>query len=867
MDSGTHHEIANLRLGPGELSFDARIGGEEKRVWFRSETAVDPYPEAALATCLMPAMGSGGGTLRMESPISPRVLRTQREFQAIQRAWSLAWPFGDPFLEEVEVVAPVRPAEVRQPVGRVAAFFSGGVDSWSTVLENPDLTDLIFVRGIDILPRLAHQEGLADRVEVQLRAAAVELGLSLHTVETNLRELSEAAGPERPLVRWEAYYGCAVTAVALFLGRAFDRVMIAGDSDYEVMDTRGANWMVDQLWSNENLEIVDDGGRFNRVERTQRIAGHPVVRKSLRVCWENPDGAYNCGRCRKCLMTMATLETVDALKRVETFPDEIDLEAVSRLELPVTVLLTLWEDVLDAAREAGKPDLERAVAAAVNRSQRLLGLPPGYRRRSLPGPPPTGRVGSADRGGLRATPETAAAIAAAGPLAVLVGSYDGSGNYGDIAQLDAALGLLHRLDSDLLVLPVVEQQYAATHERMTAELIHRPEHVLYFDGGGDPGGEDLVPVEPVPGIPLAISYLYGGGFLNPSWGARKLAMLGAVEGLLADAGKVVRIASGQQVDRGWIESLDPADAEQLRRFELWGARDGASAQTLDDLGAVGPAFNGGDDAVGILAPTATGREHARQAELEVNVHIAEHEWVTDRPDAVRDFDVGLLAELSRLAGRPLRVRPLLAYLDPRIDERPGLERFAAACAEKEIELLEPRVMRPSDSAEQIGELGTAALTVSSSYHVALTSLLAAVPAAILRDNDYYAQKAGGLLADFGLPAEFAPRSSDDPAEIAAAIAPHLLDPQVSVQTRRRLEAAAFRVRQRRVMTEARVMAAIADGAVTVAGSTSAPPPAAPDGDAERRAAETEAKLEEVLGSRSWRITAPLRRLKAPPRGR
>ena len=49
MAPGTHHEIANVRSGPGELSFDARIGDQEKRVWFRSETAVEPYAEAALA--------------------------------------------------------------------------------------------------------------------------------------------------------------------------------------------------------------------------------------------------------------------------------------------------------------------------------------------------------------------------------------------------------------------------------------------------------------------------------------------------------------------------------------------------------------------------------------------------------------------------------------------------------------------------------------------------------------------------------------------------------------------------------------------------------------------------------------------------
>jgi hypothetical protein len=862
MATGKPHEISNLQVGPGELSFDARIGDVERRVWFRSETRVEPYAEAALATCLMPAMGSGG-TLRMEEPVSPRVLRTQREFQAIQRAWSLSWPFGDPPLEEVEVVAPVRPVEVRQPTGRVAAFFSGGVDSWSTVLDNPDLTDLIFVRGADILPRLAHQDGLADRVEARLRAAAEELQLSLHTVETNLRDLFEADGPAEPLIRWEAAFGCAMVAVALFLGREFDRILITGDSDYEVQPKIGANWLVDQLWSTEELEIVDTGGRFSRAERTERIASHPLVRRTLRVCWQNPEGAYNCGCCRKCLTTMATLEAFDQLEAVETLPSELDLEALAAAEINQPAFLSIWEDLLDATRRSGKPDLEAAVSAAVQDGKRRLGLPPSHRSRSRPGPAPL-NGGPGDGPMLWAEPAVAAELATASAAAILVGSYDGSGNFGDIAQLDAALGLLGGLDSDLLVLPVVERQFAATHEAMAAELIHSPRHVLYFDAGSDPGGEDLVPLEPPPGVSLAISYLYGGGFLNPSWGARKLAMLGAVEALFCGAERVVRLASGQQVDRGWIEGLDSAEAELLRRFELWGARDGASAEALAELGAWGPSFNGGDDAVGIF--TASGDELPRKQatdSIEVNVHFAEHEWVTDRPDAARDFDVRLLAELSRLAGRPVRVRPLLAYLDPRIDERSGLERFADACAEHGIELTEPCVLRPNGIAELMSELGSASLTVSSSYHVALTSLLVGVPTAILRDNDYYAQKARGLLTDFGLPGEFAPRSSDDPVAAARAIAPHLLDPEAGGRMRQGLEAAAGRVRRRRIETEARLMTAIAQGTLAAGGSAPAPPPAVPAGsaEAERRAAEAEAKLAEVLGSSSWKITAPLRRLR------
>ncbi len=71
-------EIADLRASPGELSFEARIGGERKRIWFRTETAVTPPADAALATCLMPAMRFGGG-LTMSDPVGPRVLRGQRE--------------------------------------------------------------------------------------------------------------------------------------------------------------------------------------------------------------------------------------------------------------------------------------------------------------------------------------------------------------------------------------------------------------------------------------------------------------------------------------------------------------------------------------------------------------------------------------------------------------------------------------------------------------------------------------------------------------------------------------------------------------------------------------------------------------------
>lgn len=384
MSPGNQHEVADLRVAPGELRFEARVGGRVQEVWFRTDSPLTPSADAALPACLMPTMRTGG-TLRLEGPVSPRLLRAQREFQSIQSTWSREWWwFEDASLREVEVVAPVAPPPQSRS-GRVAAFFSGGVDSWSTVLGNPDVTDLIFVHGLDLVPGMAHQGNLGDEVEQRLREAAAELGLALHVVETNLRELSD------PLVEWEAYCASATAAVALFLAPHFERVLIASDADHETQLPIATGRMIDHLWSTEQLEIADDGGRLNREQRLRRIAGHPLVRRTLRVCWENRDGAYNCGRCRKCLLTMVSLEARGLLASMPTFP-ELDLGLLSELEIWRPLSLALWEDALDTARDAGRPDLEREVEGLVAGGRRALNRPLGRRNRRTRGPAATVRI-------------------------------------------------------------------------------------------------------------------------------------------------------------------------------------------------------------------------------------------------------------------------------------------------------------------------------------------------------------------------------------------------------------------------------------------------------------------------------------------
>ncbi|HET8954483.1 MAG TPA: polysaccharide pyruvyl transferase family protein [Solirubrobacterales bacterium] len=872
------HEIANLRTAPGELSFDARIGERTTNVWMRTASPATPSADAALAAVTMPAMRHGG-RLRMTDPVSPRLLRGQREFQAIQRIWSHDW-IGGIALEEVEVEAPTRDPEPGGATGRVAAFFSGGVDSWDTVLENPDLTDLIFVRGFDLAYAGPHTR-LADQVEERLREAAGDLGLPLHVVTTNLREMGD------PHLPWGIYYGSAGAAIAHFLAPLFDRVLMATPADYEVQGRWGTNWMVNVLMSAEGVEIADHGGHRSRIERLERLTEDPVACRSLRVCWENPDGAYNCGRCQKCLATLIALEAIGARGRVTSFPAELELgpAELARVRIGDSIVLSFWEDLLDVARRSGRGDLEAAIAPVVTTGRATLGRNRDQRQRRGPGPPPTGALQARNlfpaadpsERSLYATPETAAAVAGAGSLAFLVGGYDGSGNFGDVLMLEAALELLAPLEPYLVVLPVLERRYMDHHPELAAQMVRPPRYPVYFDpeGGGEGG---LVPIAPGPGLDSAVSYFYGGGYFNGLWGDRKLAMMRAAEALLAEAkpDRIRRIGSGLSAEPAWLATLGEDDAALLRSFELLGSRDPRTGELLSGFGsALVP--ESGDDAVGILRRLRPAEPEGAEPQV-VNLHFTEHDWVTDDPGALLDFYVELVAELKERGDRDVVAQPLIAYLDPRVDERAAADRLAVALAERGLEVRDPVVLRPAGLGHAAAKIGVGAVTVACSYHVALTSLMLGLPTLTVAHNPYYEQKSTGLIDAFDQPAGFVIGKGADARSCAELLAATALDPEAGRRLRIQLALDGRAVRQRRLMAETDVFGPIA---ATVAGLEDGAPRWAGEGaDVDRRvrgvegrtraaeeraahaelhASNLEAQIAELTSSTSWRLTRPLRR--------
>ncbi|MFZ0529715.1 MAG: hypothetical protein WAL91_04160, partial [Propionicimonas sp.] len=207
----------------------------------------------------------------------------------------------------------------------IGAFFSGGVDSWYTVIRHPEITHLIYVEGFDV--PLADMR-LRERTRSHIRRVATELGKPLIEVETNLRDLLD-----RYTLWAQESHGAALACVAIGLAPHFDRVLIPSTYPTTALRPWGSHPDLDVLWSTSGLRLVHDGVEAGRAAKVAALKDHQLALDHLRVCWVNTDSAYNCGRCEKCLRTMTNLYANGLLERCVTLPHRIDPALVAGLPL------------------------------------------------------------------------------------------------------------------------------------------------------------------------------------------------------------------------------------------------------------------------------------------------------------------------------------------------------------------------------------------------------------------------------------------------------------------------------------------------------------------------------------------------------
>lgn len=294
------------------------IGARARTIWYQfSGGAPEPNPEAFVALALLPAM-SRHIALHTAGSVCSGFSSNLGHVQEIMRAW-------DRRLVSVQITGPRRKLAARKRKKPTALFFSGGLDSFYSLVKNrEDLSHLIFVHGFDI--PLQDKELRRD-VSDSMRSVAAKVRKPLIEVETNAREFLDE------YVHWELAHGAALASVGLLLKGMFGRMLIPATHTYVELFPWGSHPVLDRLWGVKDMEIVHDGLEATRVEKARLISSSPVALQHLRVCFINSGGAYNCGRCEKCIRTMLNLAAVNALERCTTLPRQIDPEHVRSMQI------------------------------------------------------------------------------------------------------------------------------------------------------------------------------------------------------------------------------------------------------------------------------------------------------------------------------------------------------------------------------------------------------------------------------------------------------------------------------------------------------------------------------------------------------
>lgn len=473
---------------------------------------------------------------------------------------------------------------------------------------------------------------------------------------------------------------------------------------------------------------------------------------------------------------------------------------------------------------------------------------------------------------------------------ISIGSDLGYGNFGDIIQHRNSLDFVRKIKKfatvSVMVVDSIGFKGFPSWIRKTCgsdAVIFVADYPLIFN-------EDSPSLGLVGEIRnLAAVHMYGGGFLNDMWGDH---ILGLVEYFLRLSPQVKYFASGQQVTPPYQDKL----FRHIKEFkpEIFGVRDEISMQCLQKVGFE-PSFSF-DDATELLIKIS------KQLLLKNGSGALMHLNVSNYTANVGGVD-GIGNDLKLIAGKvdlSKNVTLFQAFRDIRqdvFDSREALKSLDSRFPFSDFRMIElvPYAYGAEslpDAKPVVGEFG-----YSCSYHVALCLQLAGIPCWLRSSNPFYDQKSQALqinqefvsflqeprLADHSLNLErrakwlnvFEKSIVDTPEIHAVSRIPQNNDGSTpwpfffkgrptleerlesAEEKNKSLEDKSFNerelLRQLRIETDGYRMQL-----TTVGAEAHLQRKRAEDALSAQRCTAAEDQIQQILNSRSWRLTRPLR---------
>jgi hypothetical protein len=335
------------------------FGDRTRKLWFRARGVQHlerNLGDLSAPVVLLSAMRAGRDVV-FEEPLSRSRRRALDQVQDMMVAW---YPHR---MQRVSVTAPRPEKELRResllragrPAPRTVSCFTGGVDSFYSLVTHPEVGGIVFVDGLDV--PLSAKASL-KRVSRSNRAVAKQQGIDYHRVESNIRYFLNRTG-----VMWGLEgHGAALASIATLLSPMYGRFLIPSTHGEGVEIQWGSHPDLDPLWSTKSTEIIHDGGAATRVAKVTRIATEPLPQQFLRVCFMQHQ-QDNCGECMKCLRTMSTLELLGHREAFETFPPHLELTRLADLELKLPNDFIQFNDLAELGERVGGHDgLREAIA-------------------------------------------------------------------------------------------------------------------------------------------------------------------------------------------------------------------------------------------------------------------------------------------------------------------------------------------------------------------------------------------------------------------------------------------------------------------------------------------------------------------------
>lgn len=341
----------NIVGGKYLISSDVITNDGNYNLWYKTNSEINISSEIFLTATVIPAMWMNEN-ITVNGSVSKILYNNINKIQNI-----FSWWYAD--AKNISIDTNVNEHKYPSDNRDVACFFTGGVDSFYTLLKHIDeIGTIIYVHGFDAW---LHETEYLSMVSKRLNIVAMEMNKKIIEVESNIHPFGDK------YVNWGFhYFGSALASVAMLLSKEIKKVYIGSGKDYKNLIPCGSHPELDYLWSTENVEIVHDGCDATRMDKIKSIINNKSVLNHLRVCFDRTNGLYNCSVCEKCIRTMITLHSLGYLDKCNTF-ENLDISLISKMRIEKNTLLYAIENYNELPDGEIKSNLKIAIDSYKNR--------------------------------------------------------------------------------------------------------------------------------------------------------------------------------------------------------------------------------------------------------------------------------------------------------------------------------------------------------------------------------------------------------------------------------------------------------------------------------------------------------------------